>query len=99
MAWYAVSYDLRKEHSPEVWARTHKGLWDLAGDAYCWPLSSFWIIRSGLTAGAIIQHLLGARAIDEKDGIIVLQLTRVGDFRGIVDEGSAEWLNTLLLRS
>lgn len=98
MAWYAVSYDLRKR-SPEAWARTHRGLRELAGDAYCWPLNSFWIIRSTLAPGAIIQRLLDGNAIDETDGIIVLQLTRAGHFHGIADEGSANWLNAMLVKS
>jgi hypothetical protein len=34
-------------------------------------------------------------AIDDDDGIVVLEITGVGDFRRVRDQEIADWLNTL----
>ena len=94
MAWYAVSYDLRKEFSSEAWAR----IGDALRTAYDWctPLYSFWIVQSGLPPSAIINGLLNSGAIDDNDGIIVLEITGKGNYRRVTDQVAANWLNSHL---
>lgn len=94
MSWYAVSYDLRKEYSPEAWQRVGDAL--RGASDWCAPLYSFWIIESGLAPSAIITILLNSGAIDENDGIVVLEITGRGNFRRVADKQCADWLKTHL---
>ena len=97
MALYVVSYDLRREVSEEDYRRVHDAL-RTAVD-YCWPLESFWIIETPLTPGAVIQVLLNVRALDEDDGIVVLEITGRGNFRRVVNKQTADWLNSRIIRT
>jgi hypothetical protein len=94
MAWYAVSYDLRKEYSSEAWERVGtalRGAFD-----WCTPLYSFWIIETGLAPSGVINTLLHLGAIDDNDGVVVLEITGKGDFRRVKDRDSARWLSSHL---
>jgi hypothetical protein len=97
MAWYVVSYDLRKEYSAEAWERIGNAL-RTALD-WCAPLYSFWIVESGFTPSAIIDILLNSGAIDDNDGIVVLEITGQGNYRRVVDQDAADWLNAHLTLS
>lgn len=100
MAWYVVSYDLRREGqsfaSIDDYRRVHNAL--RTAIDFCWPLLSFWIIETPLTPRQVIQKLLEIGAIDDNDGIVVLEVTGVGDFRRLDNEVAVEWLNTKLTR-
>jgi hypothetical protein len=91
MPWYAVSYDLRKEYSPEAWQRVGDAL-RTALD-WCTPLYSFWIVQSSLPPSTIISILLNSGAIDDNDGVIVLEITGKGNYRRVTDQVAADWLN------
>ena len=97
MAWYAVSYDLRKEYSREAWERVGAAL--RTATDWCAPLYSFWIVESGLAPSAIINILLNSGTIDDNDGIIVLEITRNGNYRRVADEAAADWLDRHLTLS
>ena len=97
MAWYVVSYDLRKEPSSEAWTKIGEAL-RTAYD-WCTPLYSFWIIETGLAPSSVITTLLNVGAIDDDDGIVVLEITGKGDFRRVKDGDCAAWLNTHITRS
>ena len=94
MAWYAVSYDLRKEYSPEAWERVGDAL--RTSTDWCAPLYSFWIVESGMAPSAIISSLLNSGTIDDNDGIVVLEITGNGNFRRVADKGCADWLDSHL---
>jgi hypothetical protein len=102
MALYAVSYDLHGDHSYEAYARIYDFLKTAA--AWCTPLYSFWIIDTPETPRQIIDKMFAGGVIDDGDGIVVLELTGVGDFRR-VSRGPAhhpfqavDWLNNTLTR-
>lgn len=94
MTWYAVNYDLRKEYESEAWERLGNAL-RTAFD-WCTPLYSFWIIETGLAPSGVINTLLNVGAIDDNDGIVVLEITGKGDFRRVKDQKCADWLNSHL---
>lgn len=96
MAWYALSYDLRREINSEDWKQLYEAL--KTSVDYCWPLQSFWIIETPLKPSEIITVLLGFGILDDNDGIVVLEITGVGDFRRVVNEQTAEWLRTHIKR-
>jgi hypothetical protein len=98
MAWYVVSYDLRRETPPtwEAYKRVHDAL-KTASD-FCWPLLSFWIIATDHSPRGVIDELLRMGAIDDNDGIVVLEITGVGDFRRLEHQEAIDWLNTRLTR-
>lgn len=96
MAWYVVSYDLRREMTSEDYKRTHNAL-KTAVD-FCWPLESFWIIETPRQPSDVIQILLDVGALDEDDGIVVLEITGVGNFRRVVNKETADWLNARITR-
>lgn len=99
MAWYVVSYDLRKDGKlakQDDYKRVHDALRTAAD--FCWPLLSFWIIETPLSPRGVINALLSARAIDDNDGIVVLEITGIGDFRRLDSEEAIEWLNARLTR-
>lgn len=94
--WYVVSYDLRKNTEREDYARVHAAL--RSGMDYCWPLLSFWIVATPLSPRGIIDALLSVSAIDDDDGIVVLEITGIGDFRRLDSQQAIDWLNTRLTR-
>lgn len=96
MAWYVVSYDLRKNIERADYERVHAAL-RTAMD-FCWPLLSFWIIETHLSPRGVIQKLLDIGAIDDNDGIVVLEVTGVGDFRRLDSQDAINWLNNKLTR-
>lgn len=97
MSWYAVSYDLRKEYTPEAWNRVGDAL-RTALD-WCKPLYSFWIVQTELSPSAVIGVLLNSGAIDDNDGIVVLEITGVGNYRRVADESVANWLDSHLTKT
>ncbi len=99
MSYYVVSYDLRKDGRlarQDDYGRVHDAL-RTAVD-FCWPLLSFWIIETPLTPRGVINALLDVGAIDDNDGIAVLEITGIGDFRRLDSEEAIEWLNSRLTR-
>lgn len=96
MAWYVVSYDLRREVTSEDYTRMHEALRTAAD--FCWPLESFWIIESDRTPSGVIQVLLDRSVLDDNDGVVVLEITGVGDFRRVVNQQTAHWLNARITR-
>lgn len=97
MSWYVLSYDLRRELSASDWAKLHAAL-KTAVD-YCWPLQSVWIVETPRKPGEIINILLGVGVLDDNDGIVVLEITGVGNYRRVVNEQAANWLNGHLTRA
>lgn len=96
MALYVVSYDLRRERTAEQYKRMHDQL--RTASAFCWPLESVWLIDSDLVPSEIIKRLVAAGSIDDDDGIVVLELTGIGDFRRVRDQTVADWLNETIMR-
>lgn len=97
MAWYAVSYDLRKEYSSEAWARVGEAL-RTALD-WCRPLYSFWIVQTELAPSAVIDVLLNSGALDGNDGVVVLEITGLGNYRRVLDEDVADWLDSHITKA
>lgn len=96
MAWYVVSYDLRRDVTSTDWYRLYSTL-KTAVD-YCWPLQSIWIIETPRTPAEIIGILRTQGIIDENDGIIVLEITGKGAFRRVSSQETADWLSTHLMQ-
>jgi hypothetical protein len=96
MAWYVVSYDLRSDTSRDAYDRIFAAL-KTAAD-WCRPLFSFWIIETPLSPREVISTLLNVGAIDDNDGIVVLEITGAGDFRRVDDDDIVAWLNQRLTR-
>lgn len=96
MAYYVVSYDLREAETRADYERIHTAL--RSSSAYCWALLSFWIIETDLSPRGVIQKLLEIGAIDDDDGIAVLEITGVGDFRRLEHQTAIDWLNQVLVR-
>lgn len=96
MAWYVVSYDLRGEVSVESYDRIFAAL-KTAAD-WCRPLFSFWIIETPRPPSEVISILRNVGALDEDDGIVVLEITGIGDFRRVIDADVAAWLNQRITR-
>ena len=96
MAWYVVSYDLRDNESAEAYDRVFRAL-KTAAD-WCRPLFSFWIIETPRPPSQVIAGLRSVGAIDENDGIVVLEITGAGDFRRVIDSDVVAWLNTRITR-
>ena len=94
MAYYVVSYDLRREIAPDDYTRMHEAL-ETASD-FCWPLESFWIIETARPPSEVIQVLLDRGVLDDNDGIVVLEITGVGAFRRVVNQATADWLQARL---
>ena len=96
MAWYVVSYDLRREIGSEDYASLYKVL---AGAVdFCWPLESVWIIETPRKPSEVVGILVGSGILDDNDGIIVLEITGNGDFRRVKDCTTAEWLRNHITR-
>ena len=86
MAYYLVTYDLRKEKDASGYEQIYDALKSYSD--WCWPLESVWIV-GGTSAKAILSHL--SSVLDDNDGIIVAELTGELCFRR-VKQGAAEWL-------
>lgn len=97
MAWYVVSYDLRKDNSVEAYQAIGAAL--RTATDWCRPLLSFWVIETPRSPKEVISYLLNVSALDDDDGIVVLEITGLGDFRRVIDEEVAEWLNTHITRA
>lgn len=89
MPWYVVSYDLRGDESLAAYNRIGEAL-QSAFD-WCKPLYSHWIIESDLTPNEILARLFASGAIDDDDGVVVLETTMRGQFRRIKSP-ALEWL-------
>jgi hypothetical protein len=96
MAWYVISYDLRREISSHDYKLLYQAL-SSAVD-YCWPLESIWIVETALKPSEIITRLMSANILDDNDGIVVLEITGVGNYRRVFNEQTANWLDTHLTR-
>lgn len=96
MAWYVVSYDLRREVGVDGYERMFAAL--KSATDWCRPLFSFWIVQTERTPSEIISILGNVGAIDDDDGIVVLEITGRGDFRRVIDHNVADWLNTRITR-
>lgn len=95
MAWYILSYDLRRELSSNDWKLLHDAL--KSASDYCWPLQSVWIVETPLKPSEVINRLMNASVLDDNDGIVVLELTGVGNFRRVVNQQCADWLQSHLI--
>lgn len=89
MPWYVVSYDLRGNESQEAYIRVGNALRSAVD--WCKPLLSHWIIETPLSANEVLATLLRVGAIDDDDGIVVLETTMRGQFRRI-QSPAVEWL-------
>ena len=89
MTWYVVSYDLRGNESQEAYQKIGAAL-KTASD-WCKPLLSHWIVETALTPSQIIETLFKSGAIDDDDGLVVLETTMRGQFRRIPSP-AVEWL-------
>lgn len=96
MAWYALSYDLRREIDASDWKKLYEAL--KSSVDYCWPLQSFWIIETPHKPSEVISILLGFGILDDNDGIVVLEITGVGNFRRVINEQTAEWMRKHISR-
>ena len=102
MSLYAVTYDIRGENDYEKYARIYDFLKTAA--AWCTPLYSFWIIETPEAPSQIIDKMLAQGIIDDDDGVVVLEITGVGDFRRVrrgpaqYPEQAVDWLNQKLIR-
>jgi hypothetical protein len=96
MSWYVVSYDLRRETSSYDW----KHLYEVLKGAvdYCWPLQSIWIIETPRTPSEIVTILYSAGVLDDNDGVIVLEITGIGDYRRVASQEVANWLDARITR-
>lgn len=89
MPWYVVSYDIRGNGSEEAYIRIGNALRTTAD--WCKPLFSQWIINTPLSASEFVDSLFGIGAIDDDDGLIVLETNMRGQFRRIPSP-AVEWL-------
>jgi hypothetical protein len=97
MAWYVVSYDLRKDTSKAAYDRIEAAL--RTATDWCKPLFSHWIIETKLTPRQIITELLRVGAIDDDDGIVILQTDLSGDFRRVsAAKNVVEWMRARINR-
>lgn len=96
MPWYVVSYDLRGNESEEAYERVGKALRSAVD--WCKPLFSHWIVETPLGGTEIINRLVALGAIDDDDGIIVLETTMRGQYRRIPDVAVA-WLRQRVIET
>lgn len=89
MGWYVVSYDLRGNESEEAYERIGNAL--RTATDWCKPLLSHWIVSTPLTPTQIIAELLRVGAIDDDDGVVVLETTMRGQYRRIGNT-AVQWL-------
>lgn len=91
MAWYVVSYDLRREVSRRDWYNLYSALKGAVD--YCWPLESIWIIETPRKPSEVINILVSTGILDDNDGILVLEITGVGNYRRVINQDVAQWLD------
>lgn len=96
MSWYLVTYDLRRELSAADYVRLFDAL-KTAVD-FCKPLQSAWIIETPRLPSEIILILVNSGILDDNDGIVVLELTGVGNYRRVINQECADWLDTHLTK-
>lgn len=89
MTWYVVSYDLRGDEGVEAYQRIGEAL--RTATDWCKPLMSHWIVESPFTANEILDRLRAMGAIDDDDGVVVLETTMRGQFHRIA-EPAVSWL-------
>jgi len=89
MAWYVVSYDIRGNTDIAAYERIGAAL--SSATDWCKPLLSHWVVESPLTATEILDRLFSVGAIDDDDGLVVLETTMRGQFRRI-HSPAVEWL-------
>lgn len=89
MPWYVVSYDLRGNETQEAYEKIGNAL--RTATDWCKPLFSHWIVESPLSATQIIDRLLSVGAIDDDDGLVVLETTMRGQFHRI-QSPAVDWL-------
>ncbi|MGA0563327.1 hypothetical protein ACO2RV_12855 [Ancylobacter sp. VNQ12] len=97
MAWYVVSYDLRREVTSADYERMFSAL--KGATDWCRALFSFWIIETPRTPTEVIHILRTVGALDENDGVVVLEITGKGDFRRVLDQDVANWLTQRITRA
>jgi len=97
LSWYVVSYDLRREVSSEDYKKLYSTLSGAVD--FCWPLESIWIIETPRKPSEVIEILMSAAILDDDDGIIVLEITGIGNFRRVKDAQTAQWLNSHITRT
>lgn len=98
MGWYVVGYDLRREFSRSAWTKMDVALRSAVN--WCKPLETFYIVQTALTPAQIIAALLSVGALDDNDGIVVLEITLRGDFRRVSDaKHVVEWMRAMIDRS
>lgn len=96
MPYYVVSYDLRREVTADDYERMYEAL-KTAGD-YCWPLESFWIIETTRPPSEVIQVLIARAVLDDNDGVVVLEITGIGDYRRVKNRLTADWLDARITK-
>ena len=96
MAWYVVSYDLRGNESEEAYQRIGAAL--RSATDWCKPLLSHWIVETPLTPTQIVNTLFSVGAIDDDDGVVVLETTMRGQFRRI-QSPAVEWLRERVIET
>lgn len=97
MAVYLVSYDLRKERSMADYIRVYDTL--RTAGTFCWALHSVWIIETPLAPSGVIDVLVKSGAVDDDDGLLVVEMTGRADWRRVRAPEIAEWLVSNLQRS
>ena len=97
MAIYLVSYDLRKERSAEDYIRLYDAL--RSTGVFCWPLQSVWIIETSSSPSGIIAALLSSGAVDDNDGLLVVEMTGRANWRRVRSQEVADWLSASLQRA
>jgi len=96
LSWFVVTYDLRQEITATDYNRLYKVL---AGAVeFCWPLESVWIIETPRKPSEVISILKDSSILDDNDGIIVLEITGVGDFERVRNTETANWLREHITR-
>lgn len=86
MAYYLVSYDLRKEKDAAGYEEIYKRLRSFTD--WAWPLESVWIVES--TSSSTVYDKI-ASAFDQNDGLLVAELTSSMCFDR-PREGTEDWL-------
>lgn len=96
MPWYVVSYDLRGNESQEAYERIGAAL--QSATDWCKPLFSHWIVHTTLGATEIMNRLFSSGAIDDDDGVVVLETTMRGQYRRI-GSPAVEWLRERVIET
>ena len=91
---YLLAFDLRHDYSAEAWQRASSAVRNMFDGGV--PLYSAWLVESRLSAAEIVETLLGAGAIHERDGIVLLELSGRGSIRNLAAIESVKWLEAHL---